>query len=393
MRRQHRQLNCGVKEMKHYRRRGAVIAFVSLSMLLIVGIAALTIDSGRLYLTRSELQNAADAGALAAASAMLSQANQADLVDEVLDLGYIRACDVANRIKCRNTAVLLAKSYISYGRLENSEDLTEAFNVGATRHNAVRVIAKRTTGSLNGPVDLTLARIWGKDKANVSASAVAILDDQLATFNVPSTTSPAAKGMLIPFTVAKSEFDHQAEYGTDEYSFNPETGQISHTPDGIPEVQLFPYKTDLSGNFGILNIGTDNQGSPSIDTQIRYGTTETDLMNEVSTPDLTFVDDAGNPTTYTMTGNPGVKVGLEPALQSRIGDLVGFAIHTNYSQSGSNATYTVVGLRFGYMLEVNLNGGGKRVVVQPMLYSGPDVTTHSGANSTDGYVTRIRLAR
>jgi Flp pilus assembly protein TadG len=46
--------------------RGAVLAFVAVGMVVLIGFSALAIDVGRLYVTRAQLQAAADAAALAA---------------------------------------------------------------------------------------------------------------------------------------------------------------------------------------------------------------------------------------------------------------------------------------------------------------------------------------
>ncbi|MEJ2201592.1 MAG: pilus assembly protein TadG-related protein [Desulfuromonadaceae bacterium] len=47
--------------------RGAVLVLISVLMIVFIGIIALVVDLGHLYLVRNELQNAADAGALAGA--------------------------------------------------------------------------------------------------------------------------------------------------------------------------------------------------------------------------------------------------------------------------------------------------------------------------------------
>jgi Flp pilus assembly protein TadG len=47
--------------------RGTVIVLVGVGMLVFLGVAALAVDLGYLYVVRNELQNAADAGALAGA--------------------------------------------------------------------------------------------------------------------------------------------------------------------------------------------------------------------------------------------------------------------------------------------------------------------------------------
>src|SRR5271155_738360 len=49
------------------RQRGVTIALVAISMVVIIGMAALSIDVGSLYQAKAEAQRAADAGALAAA--------------------------------------------------------------------------------------------------------------------------------------------------------------------------------------------------------------------------------------------------------------------------------------------------------------------------------------
>lgn len=54
--------------------RGAVVAMVAVLMVVVVGLAALTIDVYHLFVVRNELQNAADAGALAGARVLYNDA-------------------------------------------------------------------------------------------------------------------------------------------------------------------------------------------------------------------------------------------------------------------------------------------------------------------------------
>ena len=49
---------------------GSAVIFVAVSLLLLLMFAALAIDVGHLYVVRTELQNAADAGALAGAQVL-----------------------------------------------------------------------------------------------------------------------------------------------------------------------------------------------------------------------------------------------------------------------------------------------------------------------------------
>jgi hypothetical protein len=54
---------------RHFRRqRGAILVMMAILVVVLIGIAALALDVGRLFVQRTELQNAADAAALAAAA-------------------------------------------------------------------------------------------------------------------------------------------------------------------------------------------------------------------------------------------------------------------------------------------------------------------------------------
>ena len=57
-----------------YHRLGIAIPIVVITIMVLLGFAALVIDGGRLYVARSELQRTSDAGALAAALSMLPDA-------------------------------------------------------------------------------------------------------------------------------------------------------------------------------------------------------------------------------------------------------------------------------------------------------------------------------
>mgnify|MGYP005856694915 CR=1 FL=1 len=57
---------------------GTIMVFVALSMVLILGMVALAVDIGNLYATRNELQNVADAAALAGARYLGAQYSTLD---------------------------------------------------------------------------------------------------------------------------------------------------------------------------------------------------------------------------------------------------------------------------------------------------------------------------
>ena len=79
---------------QHQQHRGAVVAWTAVSMTMLLGMTALAVDSGYLYNVKADLQNAADAAALAAAITMF------DLEGEALD--YDAAKLTAIRVTARN---------------------------------------------------------------------------------------------------------------------------------------------------------------------------------------------------------------------------------------------------------------------------------------------------
>ena len=150
-----------------------------------------------------------------------------------------------------------------------------------------------------------------------------------------------------------------------------------------------------TGNFGLLNIGLANAGVPGLSGQILNGVTAAQLADEIGTEEISFFDSTGNPITHQISGNPGVKVALKTDVQARVGDLIGFFVHSQLNQTGSNAVYTITKLRFGRVMEVVLNGppAERRIVVQPSLYSDPGVRTDPQAGSSGGLVGQVYLVR
>ncbi len=83
--------------------RGAVLVLVGTLMIVFVGMSALAIDLGHLYVVRNELQNAADAGALAGAMTLYSDDPVTGL--EILASANQNARDAATQNKSENLPV------------------------------------------------------------------------------------------------------------------------------------------------------------------------------------------------------------------------------------------------------------------------------------------------
>jgi len=184
--------------------RGATAIIVGASMFALVGFAALVVDLGNIYVARNELQNAADAGALAGARALYNatgtEINCFDVDGDDSKSANKVAYNVATANFSQNQSAEVnwtpgsnidnnienvQRGHWSFGRRpedlakgfypKDSCALTELWNVSSDALdadedfiNAVRVVARRQAT----PVASFFARIFGHEGFEVSAEAV-----------------------------------------------------------------------------------------------------------------------------------------------------------------------------------------------------------------------------
>lgn len=155
-----------------FRRRAGVIVQVAVMSTLIMGFGALSVDVGLLYTTKAELQAAADSAALAAAAQL---AGEGDIDPE--ELARQTASEYAARNKVLGEYFIVdmyddvevGKAYLNPAT-EKFEFQPSAYN-----HDAVRVTARMSSDSANGPVPLMFANVLGISESDLSARAAAVL--------------------------------------------------------------------------------------------------------------------------------------------------------------------------------------------------------------------------
>jgi hypothetical protein len=170
--RTHRQL---ISTIKNQHGISAVLTAIMLVML--IGFAALAIDIGYLYSTRNELQNAADAAALAATRKLgelyqiMPYAQQVGYVCGGSDKSSIEAAaqNVAIKNKAAMKTINVPISDIRIGQWDGS-----SFAATLSQPDAVNVTARRED-SANGPIATFFARIFNKNTMAVNATATAAL--------------------------------------------------------------------------------------------------------------------------------------------------------------------------------------------------------------------------
>jgi Flp pilus assembly protein TadG len=159
--------------------RGAVAVMVALTMTVLLAMAAATIDIGHALVARNELQNSADAGALAGARALGIMYE--GMTPAAMGAYQLSGSDAATiKTAVQSTAVLNAAAGVNI--TVNTGDVQIGLWNSATRTltptvnqpRSVRVIT-RLDGTANGPVSTFLASVVGLTSVSVSAVATAEL--------------------------------------------------------------------------------------------------------------------------------------------------------------------------------------------------------------------------
>ncbi|MFH1245194.1 MAG: VWA domain-containing protein [Candidatus Omnitrophota bacterium] len=183
-------------------KKGVSLLWMAVIASVLAATGAFAVDLGRLWLARNELQNVADAAALAGASALGSTHNEV----------RARARDVACENSAGGESIQLNAAEIEPG---NWDADTKAFTpldiLSGTGGNAVRVTASRTCDS-NGPIGLCFGRLLGEDQVELTACAIAVGEPSAdsTTGNAPqsvnTTTTSGNSGlsqmmMMDPFAM------------------------------------------------------------------------------------------------------------------------------------------------------------------------------------------------
>ena len=143
-----------------HKRRAATVVVVAVTVPILVGFAALTVDVGYLFNVRADLQKSADAAAHAGATL---------LPDEQA------ARDAAHQFAVTNfpgSGTVLADTDLQLG---NWDSELGVFTANGQPRNAIRVTTRRSAANGN-PVDLFFASMFGIHQTDVSASATAMVE-------------------------------------------------------------------------------------------------------------------------------------------------------------------------------------------------------------------------
>lgn len=194
--------------------RGAVAVVVGIMMIAIVGFVALAVDTGYLFGARNELQNAADAAALASTRQLgiiyqgMSYAEQQAYVADPSTIVPV-AQEVGSKNKATGSSITIDASDVTIGTWDGS-----SFTATLNQPDAVRVIASRDPASPEGQVSTFFAKIFGIDEVTVTADATAALTGQ-------AIANPGE--LELPIGISEDWFDGKTDWCGDIIKFSPTT--------------------------------------------------------------------------------------------------------------------------------------------------------------------------
>ncbi|HEX2768652.1 MAG TPA: pilus assembly protein TadG-related protein, partial [Geobacteraceae bacterium] len=156
--------------------KGFAIVYIVLAIFVLVGCLGLAIDLGHMYVVRGELQNAADATALAGAWALYRDHRNPDAAPALdFSRAQMRATNIINKNK--SDGVSLADGTIETRCWDLTHKHLEPCDTPPTSHQvpAVVVTISRSAGNNGGPVPTFFAKVFGSNQTPVSSkTAVAV---------------------------------------------------------------------------------------------------------------------------------------------------------------------------------------------------------------------------
>jgi Flp pilus assembly protein TadG len=362
-------------------RRGAVVPLTALLLIVIMAFLAFAIDLGYALIVRAQLQNAADAAALAGASQMLdstilqgtpwwpdgtySAVNNANAQAQGFALkNYGGGVALVVPGNTGNTS----SGDIVCGNLSDPSNNAEQMSFSNHPYNSVQVRVRRDSTS-NGPLSLFFARALGFNNLSLEAQATATYQGNIVGFSMARLGGGTCK--LLPYTLDVNTWNQVlAGNGPDNWT-RSSNGTVTNVPDGIPECKLFPLTNGSGGggvqpgNFGTVDIGAPGNSTKVLDRQILNGPNAEDLSYYPG--GVLQLDQTKNPPSVILNGDTGISAGAKDDLTAIIGQPRIIPLYSSVTGNGNNANYTIVAFVGITITEVVLTGSlqDKHITIQP----------------------------
>ncbi len=368
---------------KNKTRHGAVVPLCALMLIPLLGMLAFSIDAGYMALVRADLQNAADAAALAGAERLQElyvQYNQPGQTSQSNILNWATTNSgpsspmataelFASYNRAGNVNLTVPDSDVSFGFTNAQGSYTSPY---AGFPNTIQVIVRRDH-IMNSPVQLFFGGVLGISSVELTATARAtIYSGTVSSLQV--ITGVGAH--ILPVALDYKVWDQFYQSG-----ISPDGSIHLNANNQLPELQVYPYPGEAPGNFALLDVGPPQNNAPAFRSWIDNGETPNDI-NYLLTNNLLPVSLQGP---EPWKGGPGLKSTLVPnfASQEGVPNLIPLfqaaqypAAANNYtyiaaSNQGQNATYAIVGFAGVTISNATATGSNMVIAIQPMAVVDP----------------------
>ncbi|MEM9185603.1 MAG: vWA domain-containing protein [Planctomycetota bacterium] len=167
-------------------RRGVVVVLTGFMLIALFAFVAMSVDSGRIVLTETEMQNAVDAAALAASqeiTAAIHAAGQGEgsAAIDANSIAVAAARQMAADVADANGVYVNAETDVFFGR-RRYDDATDSWPIewGSSPYNVVRVVARRDNAddleSPDGELPLAFGWAVGRESVPIATSATAFVE-------------------------------------------------------------------------------------------------------------------------------------------------------------------------------------------------------------------------
>lgn len=373
-------------------RRGLITGVLLLFMVVLIAVIGLALELGLVYHAQIQLQNAADAAALAGAAQLLD--------DSVLRPGA--TLDMTEEVQ----AAQLAAISFAHSNIAASQEVTLAPNIeneaegdicagwllspgtyqseflpwnGVGPCNTLRVRAHRTSQRSN-PVPLRIAPLVGIATADVIAEAQATVDQRVYGFRpIGNATAPVVPLAALHEGSEEAWLEQSQRPATegdnDRFTVNYRTDAVVKGADGIPEIELRIATSQTSGvttrgegdddtsqrNLGLLWLGGPVVGRATLDRQLLTGLTLDDLAawgGELS------LEANG---TRLVPGRADADRGLVDTFRKMIGANRVWPLYSIFTEGDEESGYVLTGFAAGRIVSAAEEDGELIVLVQPSL--------------------------
>lgn len=364
---------------------------LSLFFITLSGLTALAFDLGHLLIVRNELQNAADAAALAGANCLnkTSTSSGTDCTSTTSstlnwNTASLRANAAIALNKSDGTALVNATVSTGYKNLAGTPaglQTSTPSPIGLYDKPAVMVSLSRSTGSNGGAPGMLLTSMFNVAPVPISATAVAVI----------SSPGNIGRNSLIPVVINKCVFDLYWDSNTGQ----PKLATSSAAVNGLAQTAGEPFELKIGSAY--------SYGSCAAGQWTSFGS------NQNSASAITDLVSTGNPTPLALNDLvwvvTGATVSVYDALDAKFPtpkdtptantgaglDVLIAVIDVPTLKDSTNAAFPIIAFASFHITDVNKQGN--KSFIQGHFIKGAVAGGSSGIGPFYGTYTPPRLAQ